>query len=149
MRKRLSIVAAALVIASICTTPIYARDCDEVRLNQNEAHGYIVNPYPEPRKIRCTCYIQTGYMKGGQYTYNGAIAGRKEDLGKTAVLYDINEDGSIGDLIGLYVFEDTGSHHTLVEGTSVDVWQPNMTAAKNWIQTHGDYVYIQVVEGKG
>ena len=43
-------------------------------------------------KIRCTCYIEPGVTRSGHYTHEGVIAGRKEDLGKIAALYAIDED---------------------------------------------------------
>lgn len=149
MRKRLLVAVFVLAIVSILNTPICAKPCDEVRLGQNEALGYYINPYPEPTQIRCTCYTLTGTMKNGKQTHYGAIAGREEDLGKTAILYDIAENGGVGNLIGIFEFEDTGSFHTLKEGTSVDVWRPSLEEAYDWTDSHGDYVYIQIVDSKG
>lgn len=116
------------------------------------------NPFPTPTKIRCTCYIVQGQTASGQHTREGIIAGKKEWLGRCAILYAINTDGSIGDLIGIYEFLDTGAGidtdgdgkgDSIKKGLSVDVWQPSMDAAKEWIRTYGDYVYIQVVESEG
>lgn len=121
------------------------------------AHGK-ENPFPEPTKIRCTCYIDQGTTASGQETRPGIIAGKREWLGRCAVLYRINEDGSIGDLIGIYEFLDTGAGidtdgdgkgDSIKKGLSVDVWQPSIEQAREWIATYGDYVYIQVVEAEG
>ena len=121
------------------------------------AHGK-ENPFPTPTKIRCTCYVDQGTTASGQETRPGIIAGKKEWLGRCAVLYRIEEDGSIGDLIGIYEFLDTGAGidtdgdgkgDSIKKGLSVDVWQPSIEQAREWIATYGDYVYIQVVEAEG
>ena len=74
------------------------------------------------------------------------------------VLYRIEEDGSIGDMIGIYEFLDTGAGidtdgdgegDSIKKGLSVDVWQPSIEQAREWIATYGDYVFIQVVEAEG
>ena len=88
----------------------------------------------------------------------GVIAGRKEDLGKVAALYAIAEDGSIGEFLGYYDFYDTGAGmdsdgdgigDTIRTGKSVDVFQPSMDSAVNWIKKYGDYVYIVIIEAQG
>lgn len=114
--------------------------------------------YKMPQPIRCTCYIDRGTTASGVQTREGIIAGRKEWLGMVAVLYEVKEDGTLGDFIGYYEFCDTGAGidtdgdgngDTIRTGNSVDVWQPSMTNAKAWIKEHGDYVYMQIVDGKG
>jgi hypothetical protein len=64
--------------------------------------------YEEPTMVRCTCYIDRGTMASGQQTRYGAIAGRKEWIGKVAALYRI-EDGKIGEFLGYFEFLDTGA----------------------------------------
>ena len=114
--------------------------------------------YKMPQPVRCTCYIDRGTTASGIQTRNGIIAGRKEWLGMAAVLYEVKEDGTLGDFIGCYEFCDTGAGidtdgdgngDTIKTGNSVDVWQPSMTNARAWIREHGDYVYMQIVDGKG
>lgn len=126
-------------------------------LNSIQTHGK-ENPFPEPTRIRCTCYTDNGTTASGAQTREGVIAGKREWLGKCAVLYHINEDGSIGDLIGIYEFLDTGSGidtdgdgkgDSIKKGLSVDVWCPSMDAAREWIREHGDYVFIQIIEAEG
>jgi 3D (Asp-Asp-Asp) domain-containing protein len=113
--------------------------------------------YKEPAIVRCTCYIDRGTMASGQQTRMGAIAGRKEWLGKVAALYRI-EDGKIGTFLGYYEFLDTGAGmdsdgdgygDTIRNGYSVDVWMPSIEDAKNWIKSNGDYVYMQIIDGEG
>lgn len=112
----------------------------------------------ELREIRCTCYIEPGVTKSGHYTHEGVIAGRKEDLGKVAALYAVAEDGSIGEFIGYFDFYDTGAGidtdgdgkgDSIKKGKSVDVFRDDMKAAKKWIKTYGDYVYMQIIDAEG
>ena len=114
--------------------------------------------YRMPQPVRCTCYIDRGITASGIQTREGIIAGRKEWIGMMAVLYEVKEDGTLGNFIGCYEFCDTGAGidtdgdgngDTIRTGNSVDVWQPSMTNAKAWIREHGDYVYMQIVDGKG
>lgn len=114
--------------------------------------------YKMPQAVRCTCYIDRGTTASGIQTREGIIAGRKEWLGMAAVLYEVKEDGTLGDFIGYYEFCDTGAGmdtdgdgkgDTIKTGNSVDVWQPSMQNARNWIKEHGDYVYMQIVPGVG
>ena len=112
----------------------------------------------ELREIRCTCYIEPGVTKSGHYTHEGVIAGRKEDLGKVAALYAVAEDGSIGEFIGYFDFYDTGAGidtdgdgkgDSIKKGKRVDVFRDDMKAAKKWIKTYGDYVYMQIIDAEG
>ena len=112
----------------------------------------------ELREIRCTCYVEPGVTKSGHYTHEGVIAGRKEDLGKVAALYAVAEDGSIGEFIGYFDFYDTGAGidtdgdgkgDSIKKGKSVDVFRENIKAAKKWIKTYGDYVYMQIIDAEG
>ena len=123
------------------------------------------DPIPDPIKIRCTCYLDTGITASGVYTRKGIMAGKKEWLGCVAEVNAINEDGTIGEFIGYYEILDTGygmstgrgqskvkkgkAIGTIEAGESVDIWMPSMSQAKEWINTYGDYVYIRVFRGKG
>lgn len=117
------------------------------------------NPYGDPFKIRATCYTETGNAcANGQMPVEGlSVAGKDEWLGYACVMYQCNEDGSLGDMIGIFQFTDTGygidvpdsDKGTIQLGQSIDVYRSNMTGVKDWINTYGDYVYIQVVQAKG
>lgn len=103
--------------------------------------------------IRCTGYCDYGVTKSGEYVRNGIIAGKKEWLGRTCNLYRVNEDNSIGELIGSYEFLDTGYgidvttsngiKGSLELGKSVDVWHPSEESVWEWMKEYGDYVYIE------
>ena len=100
---------------------------------------------PEVVRIRCTGYNDVGYTKSGEWTRQGIIAGKKEWLGKKCNLYRINEDESIGELIGTYEFLDTGYgiNGSLIKGTSIDVWHPSEDSVWDWMAEYGDYVYME------
>ena len=95
--------------------------------------------------IRCTGYCDYGYTRSGEYVRDGIIAGREEWLGRTCNLYRVNEDNSMGELIGSYQFLDTGYgiKGSLKKGTSVDVWHPSEDSVWDWMAEYGDYVYIE------
>ena len=116
------------------------------------------NPYEVPTKIRCTCYTDHGTTASGKQTRNGIIAGKREWMGCAAALYDVNEDGSIGQFIGYYEVLDTGAGidtdgdghgDSIINGTSIDVWVPDDAAVREWQQEHGDYVAIYLIPGVG
>lgn len=98
-------------------------------------------------KIRCTGYCDYGYTKSGEYVHEGVIAGKEEWLGLSANIYEVNADGSKGKLIGNYKFLDTGYgiNGSLIDGTSVDIWHPSEEAVWEWVDTYGDYVYIEIL----
>ncbi len=79
-------------------------------------------------------------------------------MGCVAALYEMNEEGGMGDFIGYYEFIDTGAGidtdgdgwgDTIKNGYSIDVWQPDMAHANAWIAEYGDYVMLKVIRGKG
>lgn len=101
--------------------------------------------YVEPVMIRCTVYDDMGYTRSGQYVRDGIIAGKREWLGNTAILYQVNEDGTRGDFIGYYEFLDTGGEY-IESGQRIDVWTPY---PDEWVKQYGDYVYMQMIKGVG
>lgn len=147
MRKKL---LAAILIASIWTTNLY------VVASPNRI--LMIPQAPVLQQIRCTCYVQRGVTASGQYVRNGIVAGKREWLGKTCALYSISEDGKVGGFIGFYEFLDTGAGidtdgdgkgDSIIKGTSIDVWQPSMKKAREWVAEYGDYVWLQILESEG
>lgn len=116
---------------------------------------------PELKKIEATAYYDSyghGYgADGRQLIENLTIAGRVEDLGKTALLYD--EDMR---LIGIYEFRDTGYGQstgrgksqvckgqpvgTIESGQCVDIYMPTKAKCTAWGRRK---VYIQYVNAVG
>lgn len=97
--------------------------------------------FTEPQQIRCTCYCVHGTTASGAQTRHQIVAGKAEWLGCVAMLYRVNEDGSMGDFIGYYEFTDTGAGmdtdndgygDTIINGESIDVWQPTEQDCWDW-----------------
>jgi hypothetical protein len=124
-----------------------------------DANADEANLYGNPMKIRATCYTWTGNpCYNGNYPKEGlSVAGKKEWLGKACIIYAVNADGSIGDMIGTFQFTDTGygmkvknsNKGTLQLGRSIDVYRDTLSGCREWIKQYGDYVYIQIVDAKG
>lgn len=109
-------------------------------------------------KIRATCYCENGITYSGNYTHEGILAGRKEDIGDVAAIYAVAEDGSVGEFIGYFEFEDCGAGFdtdgdgkgdSTIKGKTVDIFRNNLSRVKDWIRTYGDYVYIKRIEAEG
>lgn len=101
--------------------------------------------YTEPVKMRVTCYLPTGNRTAdGTVPYEGICAARRQDLGKVAVVYDMDMQ-----MIGFFEVRDTGGHPRLKNGTSIDIFRDNMDRAQEWIATYGDYCYVQLIEADG
>lgn len=123
------------------------------------------DPFTEPVKIRCTCYLDSGTTASGCQTREGIMAAKTEWMGCIAEVNAINEDGTVGEFIGFFEILDTGygreTGHgeskilkgktlgTIETGETVDIWQPTLHAAEEWIDRYGDYVYIKLVRGAG
>ena len=91
--------------------------------------------------VRATCYTDAtgeglGICYDGTPTYFGCLAGSKEQLGKRVVLLDAELN-----YLGEFEFHDTGNPE-YVNSKRIDIWQPNLDAAYDWIKEVGDYVYI-------
>lgn len=116
---------------------------------------------PTLRQITATAYYDSyghGHGADGRKLVEGlTIAGRIEDLGKTAVLYD--EDMR---LIGIYEFRDTGygrptgkgksqilrgkTKGDIETGETVDIYMSSKAKCKAWGRRK---VYIQIIDAKG
>lgn len=143
-------IAAGLVIALLCSMTVQAK--------RAYIEPMVGNPFKEPCKIRCTCYCEHGTTGTGKKTRYGIVAGRKEWIGYTAELNAVNEDGSVGEFIGFFEFQDTGAGmdsdgdgigDTIKNGQSIDVWINSLSEAYAWRDRYGDYVYIKIFRAKG
>lgn len=110
------------------------------------------------RKIRATCYCEHGITYSGCYTREGIIAGRKEDIGDVAAIYEVAEDGGVGDFIGYFEILDCGAGFdtdgdgkgdSTIKGKTVDVFRNDMNGVNEWIKIYGDYVYIKIIKAEG
>ena len=101
---------------------------------------------PELKKSWLTCYLPTGNpTASGVMPRRGIMAGKREWLGKTALIYERDGD-KVGDLIGIYEILDTGTGKdgAIKEGRAVDIF----------CETESDIVptqkiWIQIVDAKG
>ena len=123
---------------------------DELIAYYEENKPNYIDGYEEPVYIRCTGYCDYGYTKSGEYVREGIVAGKKDWLGKICYIYEVNKDGTCGNLLGEYEFLDTGYgiNGSLINGTSIDVWFPSEDDVWAWMHAHGDYVYIQIADKK-
>lgn len=153
MKKR--IIAAVSIIAFsaavlMCSIKAEAR--------KSHIDFYEGDPFQEPQKIRCTCYCEHGGTASGKKTRYGIIAAKSEWMGCTIELNRVNEDGSVGELIGLFEVADTGAGmdtdgdgkgDSILIGQSVDVWVASLSDAYEWRDTYGDYVFFKIFKAKG
>lgn len=103
----------------------------------------------EPFRVECTAYCDEGITASGKPTVEGlTIAGAREWLGCMAVLYEVDEDGSIGEYIGTYQFMDTGYGRDgdILRGETVDIFMEDEDACWEWGRRN---VYVQIIDGKG
>ena len=111
--------------------------------------------YEMPTKIRCTCYTATegSITASGEHVREGIVAGKREWLGKVAILYDLNMN-----IIGIYEFKDTGAGidtdgdgkgDSIKKGKSIDVYRDTLDECYEWIRTYGDYVLMMIVDAEG
>lgn len=109
--------------------------------------------FAQPTRIRCTCYTSTegSVTASGENVREGIVAGKREWLGKTAILYDLNMN-----IIGIFEFKDTGAGidtdgdgkgDSIKNGKSIDVYRDTLEGCHEWIKLFGDYVMLQIVEG--
>ena len=96
----------------------------------------------QPQLMRVTCYLPTGYnTASGQPTHIGGCAGRRQDIGKYAYVYDVNMN-----FVGKFEINDCGGHPMLRNGTAIDIFRDNRDQAQNWVSTYGDYMYVFIKE---
>ena len=103
----------------------------------------------EPFIVECTAYCDEGITASGRPTVEGlTMAGPREWMGCAAVLWKVNEDGTIGEYIGIRQFTDTGYGRDgdIQRGETVDIYIPNYDECIEWGRRR---IYIQIIEGKG
>lgn len=133
-RKLVSILLSVLMFAQ--SIPVQAKE-----LNYED--------YALPRKIRCTCYTGGTVTATGKTPRYGIAGGKPDWFGCAVAIYQMDSDGSMGDFIGWWEVEDTGSAKTIQNGTSIDLYQYTLEECYDWVRTYGDYVYIQLIRAEG
>lgn len=126
MRNKIRI--AMIIVSVFClSVPVHAKE-------------------PELNKSWLTCYLPTGRPTAiGVMPRRGIMAGKREWLGKTALIYERDGD-KVGDLIGIYEILDTGTGKdgAIKEGRAVDIF----------CETEGEIIptqkiWIQIIEADG
>ena len=87
----------------------------------------------------------------GESVREGIVAAKKEWMHSIAVLYDMDMN-----LIGYFEIKDTGAGidtngdgkgDTIKDGKSIDVYRDTLSRCSEWTREHGDYVFLQIIEG--
>lgn len=103
--------------------------------------------YPEePFLIESTAYNYGKITKDGSRVRPGIAAAKEEWLGLTAILYEVEQDGSIGAVCGIYEIKDTGGDYRIRNGTCIDIYIPDEDAC---IEYGRQDVYIQLIQADG
>ena len=110
----------------------------------------------EPFKINTTAYCCGTTTCTGVPVREGICAVKKEWIGKTALIYSDN-DGEIGELLGIYECLDTGfgadsngdGIGSIQEGKLIDVYFPTYEKCKEWMKLTGGKVFVQLVDAEG
>ena len=153
MKKNIIVICAALLFMLFDCSRIEAAYVPKEKYKAVEAYAYFY-----PQVIRCTLYYEKHITASGCMPYYGIAAGKKEWLGQLAAINAINSDGSVGELIGLFEFKDTGAGidlnkdgvgDSIKEGKSIDIWVESPQKMRAWQKKYGDYVYIKLIKGVG
>lgn len=128
MRSKIRIALMIISISAFClSVPVMAKE-------------------PELNKSWLTCYLPTGRpTASGVMPRRGIMAGKREWLGKTALIYERDGD-TVGDLIGIYEILDTGTGKdgAIKDGRAVDIF---CETEDGIIPTQK--IWIQIVDAKG
>lgn len=114
-----------IVAALLTATLLFSRTSLIARADQ------YTTDYSEPFLIESTAYCHGEITKDGSKVRAGIIAAKEEWLGLTAIVYEVAEDGSVGECRGIYEIKDTGSDYRLQNGTCIDFYIPDKEAAKS------------------
>ena len=92
--------------------------------------------HAEAVPVKITGYCLSGTMANGEEVHEGAVAYRKEDIGKTCRIYNVNME-----LIGEFQICDTGGKR-IRQGKTVDIWRPTKKECYQMTQQG----YIEILE---
>ncbi len=88
-----------------------------------------------------TAYCLNGTTASGTQTRRGIAASKREWFGKTAKVY-WNDNGTVGELIGEYIIEDTGGT-PIKNGSVIDIWMPTRDECMDFGRR---LVYVEIVD---
>ena len=138
MKKRLISVALLIAMCSIGSTS-YAKS------EQPELIKGYATAYNGPTDTTCT----------GKKVRKGICGGCSDYIGKTIILYQRLPGDQIGQIIGIYECEDTGTGtDAFREGRLIDVWCEDMDACQEFMdRIYEDgckgHVYIEIINAEG
>ena len=106
------------------------------------------NPYPDSIRldIEATAYCYGTTTCTGKPVRVGYAAMAKEYIGKTAVVYEADENGEPLDYIGIYEIEDTGGDYRIKNGTCIDIF---MESREECISFGRRNVVVYLLNAKG
>lgn len=119
-----------------------------------KANAYEYEEIPYLRKMHATAYCINGTTYSGDNTRIGICAMRKEEIGKTAIVYQRLPNNEIGEIIGIYEVKDTGQTKGLLDGNVIDIWCPDLDSCQDFMnRIYEDgcrgKVFVQLVEADG
>lgn len=156
MQKK-KIVIAALVVAMMLPIRVICGENDSKYTPEYIYDNDLERMDVEPVLKKTTAYCVSGTTASGAQTRRGICAGRKEDIGKSAIVYYVNEDGSIGDFCGYWEILDTGvggdsdgdGIGAIEAGYVLDMYFPTLEECKQWMRDTGGRIYVQIIDAKG
>lgn len=137
-----SIIASLLVTAALYSLP-----------QPSYPDVYFVEPF----QMKTTAYCQGYKTCTGDDVRYGICAVKKSWVGKTAILYEVSDDGSIGDMLGVWECLDTGFGSdsdgdgvgSIQEGKVIDIYFPTFDECKEWMKKTNGKVYVQLMDAVG
>lgn len=130
----------------------------------------LVNSYvaadQDPVLMQTTAYIHGEICCRGEKPRRGIVAAAPEWYGMACVIYTVDQDGGIGEQLGIWEVLDTGygrstgdgipskvrdsdSRGTIETGKCIDVYFPTMAEAEDWMEKTGGRVYAQIIPAEG
>ena len=102
--------------------------------------------FTEPVLMRVTVYTapEGAITASGSEVREGIVASNRDYLGYGCVIYDKDMR-----LIGFFEVKDTGGAEWLKNGTAIDVYRSNLERCEEWVNTYGDYCYVQLIKAEG
>lgn len=142
---------AALILAAavVWTSMMVHAEEDKERIRSAEAG--------EPFQIMTTGYCYGDITASGTKPRLGICAVKKEWIGKTAIVWECDDDGTRGEFLGYWECLDTGfgadsdndGIGSIQEGRVVDMYFPTLEGVQEWMELTGGKVYIQLIDAEG
>jgi 3D (Asp-Asp-Asp) domain-containing protein len=131
--------ALVLFLLIICTSTSYAEEQE-----------------PEVIKMHTIAYCQGTTTATGTAVRKGICAVAQDKLGMTALVY-ANNDGEIGELLGIFECLDTGfggdadgdGIGSIESGKCIDIYFPTYEECVEWMKLTGGRCFVQYVDAKG